>query len=173
VQVDVKAINSAKKEILLTIEAERTQNAYNKYLGKAARDISIQGFRPGKAPLAMVERAYGEKIRDYFYKDFVDEVFTEATKEHDLHYLMQPEIKDINWEKGQEMTIKVEIETEPEISFKQIEGLTVPYKPLALEDEVEHYIEELRKENATAFWLGLPLPQQLWQLPPHQPDSSF
>jgi trigger factor len=149
VQVDVKAINAAKKEILLTVEAERTQKAYNKYLSKAAKDISIQGFRPGKAPIQMVERAYGEKIKDYFYKDFIDEVFTEAAKEHDFHYLLQPEIKEINWQPGSEMTIKVELETEPEVSFKQVEGLTVPYKPLELNDEVDLYIEELRKENAT------------------------
>jgi len=149
VQVDVKAINSAKKEILLTVEAERTQNAYNKYLNKAAKDVSIQGFRPGKAPIGMVERAYGAKIRDYFTKDFIDEVFTEAAKEHEINYLLQPEIKEVNWEPGNDMTIKVEIETEPEVSFKQVEGLTVPYKPLELKDEVDLYIEELRKENAT------------------------
>ena len=82
-QVDVTQINAAKKEILLTVEAERTNSAYRKYLNKAATEISIPGFRPGKAPVNMVERTYGTKIRDYFYKDFVDEVFTEAAKEHE------------------------------------------------------------------------------------------
>jgi trigger factor len=149
VQVEFTQINSAKKEILLTVEADRVNNAYRKYLLKSAGEVSIPGFRKGKAPIHMVERTYGEKIRDYFYKDYIDEVFTEATKEYDIHFLLYPEIQDVNWEPGNEMTIKVEIEVEPEVSFTQIEGLKVPYKPLLLNDEVEHYIEELRKENST------------------------
>lgn len=150
-QVDFKRINAAKQEVLLTVEAERTSNAYRKYLNKSAGEIAIPGFRKGKAPLNMVERTYGEKIREYFYKDFVDEVFTEASKEHNIHYLLFPEVKDINWEPGKDMTIKFEIEVEPEVSFTQIEGLQVPYKPLELQDEVDRYIEELRKENSTVI----------------------
>lgn len=150
-QVDFTQINAARKEVLLTVEAERTSNAYKKYLNKSAGEVSIPGFRKGKAPIGMVERNYGEKIREYFYKDFIDEVFEEASKEHDIKYLLFPEVKDIQWEPGQEMTIKFEIEVEPEVSFKQVEGLQVPYKPLELQDEVDHYIEELRKENATVI----------------------
>jgi len=149
VQVDFTPVNLAKKEVLLTVEAERVSNSYRKYLVKSAGEVSIPGFRKGKAPLSMVERSHGEKIRDYFTKDFVDEVFTEATKEHDIQFLLYPEIKEINWEPGQNMTIKIEIEVEPEVSFTQIEGLRIPYKPLELDDEVEHYIEELRKEYST------------------------
>jgi trigger factor len=149
VQADFTKITAARKEVLLTIEAERVQNGYNKYVAKSARDISVPGFRPGKAPLSMVERMYGDKIREYFYKDFVDEIFPEASKQFEINYLLFPEIKEINWEPGQDMTIKVEIEVEPEVFFKQVEGLKVPYKPLELKDEVEHYIEELRKENST------------------------
>jgi len=151
VQVDFKAINAARKEILLTVEAERAQASYRKYLNKSAAEVSIPGFRKGKAPISFVERSYGDKIRDYFMKDFVDEVFNEATKEHDINFLLYPEIKVINWEPGKEMTIKVEIETEPEVNFTQVEGIKVPYKPLELKDEVEHYIEELRKENSTVI----------------------
>ncbi len=148
-KADFTQINAARKEILLTVEAERVQSGYRKYVAKSAREISLPGFRPGKAPLSMVERMHGEKIREYFYKDFVDEIFPEAAKEFDINYLLFPEIKDITWESGQDMTIKIEIEVEPEVSFKQVEGLKVPYKPLELKDEVEHYIEELRKENST------------------------
>jgi trigger factor len=151
VQADFTQINAARKEVLLTVEAERVQTGYTRYVAKSARDISVPGFRPGKAPLSMVERMYGDKIREYFYKDFVDEIFPEAAQQFEINYLLFPEIKEINWEPGSDMTIKVEIEVEPAVSFKQTEGLKVPYKPLALQDEVEHYIGELRKENATVI----------------------
>lgn len=148
-QVEFKQINAAKKEVIVTIEADKVMIGYNKFLSKSAKEVSVPGFRPGKAPLSMVERNYGEKIRDYFLKDYVDEAFTAAAQEHDINFLLYPEIKDVQWEKGNPMVILVEIEVEPEIFFTQIEGLTVPYKPLDLQDEIQKYVEDLRKENST------------------------
>lgn len=147
-QVEFKPITNAKKEIILTVEAERVSNAYRSYLNKSSKEVEIPGFRKGKAPMSMVERTYGAKIRDYFEKDFIDEAFAEATKEHDIHFLLYPEIQDVKWEPGQDMMIKIEVETEPDVTLKQVEGLSVPYRPLELKAEVEKYIEELRKENS-------------------------
>jgi trigger factor len=147
VQVDFNQINAVTKEINVTVEADTVKKAYEKYLRKASRDIAIPGFRKGKAPLNMVERMHADKIKEYFMKDYVDEVFDEIGKEHDLHYLLFPEVKEMNWEKDQDMTLKIEIEHEPDLQFKQLEGLTVPHKPQLLEDEVAKYIEQLRQEN--------------------------
>jgi len=147
VQVDINQINAVTKELNITVETDTVSKAYEKYLRKASRDIVIPGFRKGKAPLNMVERMHSDKIKEYFMKDYVDEVFDEVGKEHDLHYLLFPEVKEMNWEKGQDMTLKIELEHEPELEFKQLEGLTVPHKPQLLEDEVAKYLEQLRQEN--------------------------
>ena len=148
-QVEITPINASSKTIMMTVEPERVDKFYQKYLLKAAKDVVIPGFRKGKAPIAMVERMYADRIEDYFMKDVVDDVFDEAAREHDIHYLLYPEVKDIKWEKGTEMVITIEIETEPVLEFKQIEGLTVPHQPILLEDEINRYLEELQKENST------------------------
>lgn len=146
-QVEFKPINEVSKEITITVPAERVNKAYEKYLRKAAQKITIPGFRPGKAPLSMVERQHAESIMDYFYKDFVDEVFDEAAVEHDIRYLLFPEVKDIVWEKGTDMILKIEVEHEPTIDFKQLEGLSVPYQPQTLDEEVDKYLSTLVQEN--------------------------
>jgi len=148
VQVDFNQVNAVTKEINVSIPAETVDKAYEKYLRKASHSIEVPGFRKGKAPLNMVERLHAESLKEYFYKDYVDEVFEEIGKEHDLHYLLFPEVKEVNWEKGQEMTLKIEIEHEPTLEFKQLEGLTIPHKPQLLEDEVTKYLEQLRQDNA-------------------------
>ncbi|MDZ4182987.1 MAG: trigger factor [Candidatus Cloacimonadaceae bacterium] len=147
-QVELKQINAVTKEVNLIVETERADKAYKKYLNKAARDVQVPGFRKGKAPLSMVERMHADTIRDYFMKDIVDEVFEEAVKEHDIHFLLYPEVKDIVWEPGSEMKIVIEIEHEPDVEFKQTEGLRVPYTPVSLEDEAMKYIKQLTEENA-------------------------
>jgi trigger factor len=147
VQVEFNQLNAVTKEINLTIPAEEVDKEYEKYLKKSAQEISVPGFRKGKAPLNVVERMYEDKIRNYFYEYYIDEVFSKVVKENEIKYLHYPEVKDVQWEKGNDMTIKIEIEHEPVLEFKQIEGLTVPYKPLVLEEEVNNFIKELQKSN--------------------------
>ncbi len=146
-QVEFNQINAVTKEINITVPAEVTAKAYEKYLRKASRDITIPGFRKGKAPLAMVERMHADTVKDYFMKDYVDEVFDSVAREHEIHFLLFPEVKDLVWEKGSDMNIKVEVEHEPSLEFKQLEGLSVPRQPQFLEDEVEKYLDGLVKEN--------------------------
>ena len=148
-QVEIKELNATSKEIVIVVEANKTEQAYTKYLAKAARGIDIPGFRKGKAPLSMVEKLHSERIKDYFEKDFVDEVFGEAAQEHDINFLLYPEVKELEWERGSEMKIVFEIETEPHVEIKQTEGLQVPCHYHTLEDAVEKFITELAQKNTT------------------------
>ncbi len=146
-QVEFNQVNAVTKEINIVIPAETAGKAFEKYLRKASKDIAVPGFRKGKAPLAMVERMHADTIIDYFKKDYVDEVFDLVAQEHDVHFLLFPEVKDLSWEKGGEMTIKIEVEHEPTLEFKQLEGLSIPHKPQLLDEEVQKYLEGLIQEN--------------------------
>jgi len=149
VQTEFKQINPTTQEIILTVETERVDASYQKYLAKQAKQLEVPGFRKGKAPLHMVTRLYSDKLKDYFEKDFVDEVFAEAMKEHDIHFLLYPEVKEIDWQQGSEMKITLEIEHEPKVELKQLDNLRVPFHPLDLEQEVGKFIQNLARENST------------------------
>ncbi len=148
-QTEFKQLNPTTREIVITVETERVDAAYDKYLQKSARVLEVPGFRKGKAPLSMVTRMYSDRIKDHFEKDFVDEAFTEATREHDIHFLLYPEVKEIEWEQGSEMKITLEIEHEPPVELKQLDNLQVPFKPRALEEEVDRFIATVAREHAT------------------------
>ncbi len=150
-QVEIKEINGVSKQISLRVEPERVDQSYQIYLAKAARSLEVPGFRKGKAPLAMVQKAHGERIRDYFEKDFIDEIFYEAATEYDIHFLLAPEVKELTWIPGSEMTILFEIEHEPKVEFVQLSGLQIPRREILLEDEVERFIAELAKEQAVVI----------------------
>ncbi len=148
-QTEFKQIDATTKEIILTVEPERVDAAYQKYLQKAAKQLEVPGFRKGKAPLNMVTRLYSEKIQEHFEQDFVDEAFTEAAKEHDIHFLLYPEVKDLDWQPGSEMEITFEIEHEPAVEFSQLENLQVPSLAHELDKEVDKFILNLAKEHTT------------------------
>jgi len=147
VQVDFKPINAVTKEITLTVPPEDAEELWSKYLRKAAKQVDVPGFRKGKAPLSLIERMYSDYLKEQFIKDSVADIFEEATREHEINYLLFPDVKEVNWDKGSEMVVKVEIEHEPELEFTQIDNLDVPYNPITLESEVDKYLEELRQQS--------------------------
>ena len=148
-QTDIKQLDPVTKSITITIDAETAARDYQKFLSRSARDIQIPGFRKGKAPLPMVERMYGETVKDYFLKDATDDYFNEVIKEHQLGYLLMPHVKDIQWEKGSEFKAEIEIEHEPEVELSIPDPLVVPHEAVSLDDEVERFLKKMAQENAT------------------------
>ncbi|MBM4402989.1 MAG: hypothetical protein FJ042_01145 [Candidatus Cloacimonetes bacterium] len=146
-QADIKKIDAVKREVTLTIPAEQVDKEYRVHFNQSAGMVQVPGFRKGKAPMAMVERSHGTRIREYFVEMMTETKFREAAQEHKLEYLLMPEVTKVDWEPGTDMTIKLEVETEPEFTISQIEGLTVPYKPFSLEADVQKYLEELRDKG--------------------------
>lgn len=146
-QVDFKALTASSKEISLTIEAEKVSKAWDKYLKKAVKYVDVPGFRRGKAPLSIVERKFGERMKEGFEQEQFEAYFEEAVKEQNIEFLGYPIVKDIKWENGQDMVLTVEIEHEPIIEFKQLENLEVTHSPLVLEEETEKYLEKLVQDS--------------------------
>ena len=83
-QVEFNQLNAVTKEINLTIPSGEVDKAYERYLQKASQEINVPGFRKGKAPLNVVERMYADKIKEYFFEDYTDEVFKKVVKENDI-----------------------------------------------------------------------------------------
>ncbi len=150
-QVEIKQLDGVSKEISVTVESERVEAAYQTFLAKAARQSEVPGFRKGKAPLHMVQKLHGERVKDHFEKDFVDEIFSEVAQEHDLHFLLYPEIKSVDWDHGTEMRLVIQIEHEPEVFIKQLTGLEVPLQHIEVADEVKTFIDKLALEHATVI----------------------
>ncbi|MDD3103790.1 MAG: trigger factor [Candidatus Cloacimonetes bacterium] len=150
-QVDFNAINAVTKEITITVASEEVSKAWDKYLSKAARKLEVAGFRKGKAPLKLIERVHGDSLQERFLQDRVSDYFTKASEEHEIKYLLFPDVKDVDWEKGSDMIIKIEIEHEPALDFKQLDNLDVPHNPILLDDEVNKYLEELKQQSGVVI----------------------
>ncbi len=146
-QVEFKAIHDSSKEVIITIAADEVSKDWAKHLVKNSKRVQVPGFRKGKAPAHLVERNFGMALMEDFYNNSVDKYFKEAVKEHDINYLLYPEVKDIEWEKGKDMILTIEIEHEPKIEFKQLEGLRVPLYEYPLDKEVDDYLMTLSREN--------------------------
>lgn len=150
-QVEFNAINAVSKEIIITVPADEATQAWEKFLRKAAKQVEVPGFRKGKAPLSLIERSHGPMLTEHFLKDSVSDFFEAAAKEHDINYLLFPDVKDVQWEINSDLMIKIEIEHEPVLNFAQLDHLDVPYNPITLDSEVDKYLEELKQNSGTVI----------------------
>lgn len=147
-QVEKLEKNMAK----LTIEAtaEEFDKAIQKAYQKNKNKFNVQGFRKGKAPLAIIEKMYGVGV---FYEDAANEIIPEAydnaVLECDLDIVSRPEIDVVQIEKGKPFIFTAEVAVKPEVTLGQYKDIEVEKKEISVTDEeVMSRIEKELDQNS-------------------------
>lgn len=148
-KTEIKSINQCVKELEIIIDAEKALQDYKSTLGGLRKMAVVPGFRKGKAPLSMVERLYGDAVKDEYFRNKIDEYYEQALKETELQPIAQPELLDSSWEKGEDFTAKFKIEVAPEIKIENYKGLEVQFEEKVVDEkELENTLKNLCLQNS-------------------------
>ncbi len=124
-------------EIEFKVPAEEFEAAISKVFRKASKEITVPGFRKGKAPRNMIEKLYGEEI---FFNDAIDELlpmaYENAVKEAGVVVVAQPELDVVSCTKEEGFTVKAVLTTYPEVTLGQYKGLKAEKKVIEVTEEV-------------------------------------
>ncbi len=141
-----------KSMVKLTIEvaAEEFEKAMETAYQKNKNKLSVQGFRKGKAPRAMIEKMYGAGI---FFEDAANELipgaYEKAAVESGLNIVSRPEIDLVQVEKGKEFIFTAEVAVKPEVTLGEYKGVEVEKAEVAVTDEeVTAELDRVREQNA-------------------------
>lgn len=141
-----------KNMVKLTIEAsaEEFEKAMQAAYQKNKNKISIQGFRKGKAPQAMIEKMYGPGV---FYEDAANEIiptaYDKAVEESGLEIVSRPEIDIVQIEKGKSFIFTAEVAVKPEVTLGKYKGIKVEkFDTAVTEEEINAEIDKARDQNA-------------------------
>ncbi len=150
--MSLKATNNVgtnKYELEIEISAEDFEAALQKAYLKARKNISIPGFRKGKAPRKLIEKQYGENV---FFEDAVNLLYAPevngAVDESGLELVTQPEVEvtDISKENG--IKLKAICTTKPEVEITEYKGIEVEKVVNAVTDEdIQKKVDQLREKN--------------------------
>lgn len=141
-------IETNKYELEIEISAEEFEAAVEKAFQKQKKNITVQGFRKGKAPRKFIEKVYGEGV---FYEDAVNALIPNtlenAVEEANLELVTRPDIEvtEVNKETG--VVYKAVCTVKPEVEIDNYKGIEAEKVVNTVTDEdINAEIDKLRKK---------------------------
>jgi len=137
-----------KSQVALTIEvpAEKVDATYERVLNRLASRAKLEGFRPGRAPRALVEARLGPAaVREEVVETLVPEVVREALKEKFISPINNPDVEVVELERGRPARLKATVSVMPEVTLGDAAALTVPTPSIEVTDEMlERRLDDVR-----------------------------
>lgn len=155
--MEIKKLENSSVELTLTLSAATIEEDYSKTIRDYAKKLTIKGFRPGKAPVSLVESKYGDAIREEVTFRLMEKNLTDSYKDMDakdrpLPY-STPELQNeealLPFKPNTDITYSVIYDVLPVVTLPEYKGLEIEYQARNITDaEVNEEIERLRQQNA-------------------------
>lgn len=146
----VEIVSGLERRVDLVVSTTDVENEVQAQLKRVARTAKVQGFRPGKAPLSMIERSHGAGIRYDVINAEIGRSLDKVIQEAELRVAgtpsLEPKTDDTN---ENEMVFTATFEVYPEVSVPDLSALEVKRAKVTVGDaEVQRTIDILRKQRA-------------------------
>lgn len=149
-QVSVETMSGLQRRLTITVPAARVDSEVNQRISKAARTVRMDGFRPGKVPVAVVKKRFGASIRQEALGELIRECFYEAVTQEKLTPAGFPTIESVKDEGNADIAFVASFEIYPEVKLGSFADIKVE-RPVGeiSEADVDKMIDTLRRQRAT------------------------
>ncbi|MBQ8848899.1 MAG: trigger factor [Clostridia bacterium] len=144
-----EVIEKNRYELQFSVDKATFDAAVSAVYRKQVKNITVPGFRKGKAPRSVIEKMYGTGV---FYEDAINDLipaaYTEAAKESALEIVGQPEFDVVSIDENG-LVLSAKVYVKPEVEIKDYCGIEVEKEVEAVTDEdVDREIETVRERNS-------------------------
>ena len=134
-EVTVTDLSPCRKQLRIEVDAEAVDAKFDAVAKDFRRQAHLPGFRPGKAPLANVMRAYNDKIAEESKRSLMADSYTEALKSNNLKPVIMPEIEELQFGHGKPFQYMATLEVSPAFEVPEYTGLEVEKERRSVTDE--------------------------------------
>ena len=143
-----KQNQNLKRKLKFTAPKENVQAAFQKNFKKVQKNVTVTGFRPGKAPKNTLTQThhYGT-IWEKTANDLFNEFFPETIKENQLHVAGEPNILNVSLEENKPCTFEIEVEVHPQVIVKNYLNLQVKQEDSSVtRNQLDEALKGLQEE---------------------------
>ena len=148
-KISVEQVGPCRKALRVEVPAEQVMAEYKKVLKDIAGSARIPGFRPGKAPEAVVEKQFTKDALDETRERLVPRAYHEALQQQGLKPVSVVDVGDIQIAKQLPLAFKVTVDLAPEFTLPATKGIAVTSRKVEVKDEdVEQILGNMRERAA-------------------------
>lgn len=148
--VSITDVSETRKQVTVSLSGAEIASHEKRVLRDLSRQAKIPGFRPGKAPAALLKRKYGSQYDEQLSRSINQDIFKEAVEQQDfkVHSVVAFEGGD-NYTAGEDTTVELTLDVQPVFAVPSYTGIPITAgKTEVSDEEVDQVIERLRRERA-------------------------
>jgi len=148
VNITVENLAPCKKLVRVEVDVKAVDEAFETVTKSFQKEAALPGFRPGKAPRALVLKKYEPDIQAEVKRKLIGDAYREALKEKKLSVIGYPDIEEIQFGRGQALQFAATIETSPEFPLPEYKGLPAKREAKSVTAaDIDRAIELLAKQH--------------------------
>jgi trigger factor len=148
--VQVETLEKLERRITLSLPADTIRQEVESRLKRLARTVRADGFRPGKVPMSVVTRRYGDSVQYEVMNDKVGELFSSAVTEAKLRVAGTPRITEKDAAPDGRLQFDATFEVYPEVTLGDLSAVEVKKASSEVtEAAIDRTIDILRKQRRT------------------------
>jgi len=150
VKSTVEPLEGNKVKLSVEVDEAEFDKAIDAAFKKIAREVRIDGFRPGKAPRRVLEARLGKGIgRSQAIEDALPTYYMDAVREHDVDVIAAPEIDITSGQEEGAVLFDAVVQVRPEVVVAGYQNLRVTVDaPTPTDDEISEQLDALRSRFA-------------------------
>jgi len=136
------------RRLEVAVPAGEVQREVEQRLKTLSRTARLKGFRPGKAPFAVVRQKFGEQVHAEVVGDLMRSSLAEAVSQQQLKPATGPRIEPIALEPGADLKYAAVFEVMPEVKIQALDGIAVERPAASVTDaDIDGMIESMRRQR--------------------------
>lgn len=148
-QVSIEKTNGLERRMKIQVPAERVEREVEERLRSLGRQVKLNGFRPGKVPLDVVKKRFGDQVRSEVVTDLLQSSCNDAFIQEKLNPAGGPRIDAVNNAPGKDLEFTAIFEVYPEFQLKGLDSIKLERPVAEVQDaDVDAMIENLQNQRA-------------------------
>ncbi len=146
----IEDINATKKRLRLEIPSDVIEKEIGDSLEKVRQKAKIPGFRPGKAPISLIEKRFGKEVEAEVLDKVIPEYYSKALKEAEITPVATPTFEErLDFKRNNPLNLLFAVEVLPRIENLEYENIKIKDIPVIVDEaEVEEYLKKLQEDKA-------------------------
>ena len=147
-QVSVETTQGLERRLTITVPAESVDNAVKSRLQQLAKTQRINGFRPGKVPVSVIKKRYGQAVRQEVAGDVMQQNFYQAIVQEKINPAGMPSFELTKDQDGEDLEFVAKFEVYPEVEVKGVDEIEIEKTVVEIADEdLDNMLETLQKQH--------------------------